>query len=202
MKINIRLLFLIFSAGLIAGTSDIKKNRVSYSDFPVESLDKVDTGDLILRNGKGLISEFFRNASLEKKYSHAGIASRENGTVWVYHILGTPGSKGLQKVKLEEFCNSTENSGFAIFKYKMEKREKEMLIDYLNTDFNHVIFDEKFNLQTDDELYCSELIYKAVNFATGNKNLIPVSIFREQRYISIDNLYLNNLAKPVFTFKY
>jgi hypothetical protein len=46
------------------------------------------------------------------------------------------------------------------------------------------------------------LIYKAVNFATGNKNLIPVSIFREQRYISIDNLYLNNLAKPVFTFKY
>jgi hypothetical protein len=162
----------------------------------------VNTGDLVLRNGKGLISEFFRNASIEKKYTHAGIASRENGTVWVYHILGTPGSKGLQKVKLEEFCNSRENSGFAIFNYEMENCEKELLISHLNADFCKVVFDEKFNMKTDDELYCSELIYKAVSYATGNKNLIPVSQFQEQSYVSIDNLYLNKIAKPVFNFKY
>jgi len=202
MKINVRFLFLIFTAGLLTGNQDVKNTKATISDFPVESLEKINTGDLVLRNGRGLVSEFFRNTSHEKKYSHAGIASRENGIIWVYHILGTPGTKGIQKVKLEEFCNSIENSGFAVFKYEIGSLEKEMLLKYFNNDFNHVIFDEKFNLETDDELYCSELIYKAVNYATGNKNLIPVSKFREQPYISIDNLYLNNIAKPVFNFKY
>jgi len=57
--------------------------------FPEEIRTNLQPGDVILRSGKGFISNVFRQFSVkDKRYSHAGIIDSENGKFYVYHILG------------------------------------------------------------------------------------------------------------------
>ena len=82
----------------------------------------VKTGDLILRTGRDFTSETMKQLSLtDKTYSHCGIASIENDTVFVYHSIGgewNPNQK-LRKDPFEFFCNPYENRGFGIFRYHL-----------------------------------------------------------------------------------
>jgi hypothetical protein len=49
----------------------------------------VATGDLVVRTGNDFTSESLRSLNQrDKTYSHCGIASIENDTVFVYHALG------------------------------------------------------------------------------------------------------------------
>ena len=66
------------------------------------------SGDIIFRDGRGVISSAFRRLSLtDPRYSHAGIIHKENGLVFVYHILG--GERGqnnkMRKDLLSYYCN-------------------------------------------------------------------------------------------------
>jgi len=65
-----------------------------------------------------------------------------------------------------------------------------------------VEFDFDFDMYTDDKMYCSEMIYKALLLATNNENYIPLSHVIEKPYVAIDNLYLNDHCNLIFCFNY
>jgi hypothetical protein len=156
----------------------------------------IQPGDLIVRTGKDFTSETFSKLSLkDKTYSHCGIASIEHDSIFVYHAIGgewNPNQK-LRRDAIEIFCNPFENKGFGIFRYKLSADEKKNLIHFAQSHYKKgIIFDMQFNLATDDRMYCSEFVYKAVRAASLNKIALSVTILHHIQFVAIDNLFIDS----------
>ncbi|HKR06294.1 MAG TPA: YiiX/YebB-like N1pC/P60 family cysteine hydrolase [Bacteroidia bacterium] len=211
-------LFMQFENNL-SGSSK-RNNYTGEFLIPGTIKNNIQSGDIILRNGKGFISDVFRQFSLkDKSYSHAGIISVEQDKIFVYHIIGgenrmaeVRGQKPedeimngelLRKELLEAFCNSKENNAYAIYRYDLSKKAKENIITNLHSMYGKkIVFDSHFDLATDTALYCSELVYKAVTAAAADKNYIPLTIINGNKYIAPDNLYLNPHAALIYSYTY
>lgn len=200
LSITVLFCLAVFPVGNLPGK---KSGLTGFSIITAEQT--VQPGDLILRCGRGFISNAMRNFSLhEKKYSHAGIAVIENGKVHVCHMLGDEVANSLTdfiKEPLEVFCSEKENSAFAIFRYNLDAGEKTVFISAIEKlSVKKIPFDALFDLNSDEKLYCTELIYKCIKEATGNGNYIPLSRIGNRSYVAIDNLYLNEHCKKIASF--
>ncbi len=169
----------------------------------LETETKFQSGDIVLRSGKGFISDVFRQFSKnDKKYSHAGIISLEDEQVYVYHILGGKTINGgqLRKELLSSFCDEKENSSVAVYRYDLNQKEVKNMMNALEVlKSKQMKFDSHFDLSTDSSLYCTELIYKLVEASSMKKNYLPFTIVDGQKYIAPDNLYINSHATLIFS---
>ena len=159
------------------------------------------TGDLIFRDGRGVISSAFRRFSLNSPlYSHAGIIHRENGKIFVYHIIGgEPKPFGnMKKETLNNFIDPLQANAFAVYRFNIRPE----IIDSFAIDYysKNIEFDKKFDLKSDDKLYCTEMVYKILLKASGDKNLIPLSQISGLEYIACDNIYLSPHSKLIYSF--
>ena len=189
----------------LSGNSKSKNNFEK--TFSAETIkNKIQTGDIILRSGKGFISDVFRQFSLEdKRFSHAGIVSVEQNRIFVYHILGDERRQGSQVRKdlLDSFCNVKENNSFAVYRYDLTTNKKKNMVTNLKLFSEKKIkFDSHFDLATDSAMYCTELVYKAVEAATGNLQYLPCTIINGNKYIAPDNLYMNGHSKLIYSYIY
>jgi hypothetical protein len=182
-------------------------------------------GDLVLRLNHDPASQFIKyfNRS-DKSYSHAGIVLFENGFPYVYHIVNgdeNPGEQ-IRKDSLFRFCNPRKNFGFGIYRYKIDSAEvKKLKASVYGWQETKVQFDHSFNLASDDRMYCSEMITKALAKATGKRIEIagtqPTAIeaavlsshahlslaaAKKMKVIAIDNLYINTHCAPVFRYQF
>ena len=160
---------------------------INFSDSLLKS------GDIIFREGRGIISNVFRRLSLkDPRYSHAGIIHIEKGDIYVYHMLGGEEGKNniMRKERIESFCNANQSNAFGI--YRTDQIAKN--IDSLTTDYfeKQVVFDDKFNLETDDEMYCTELVYKVLREVSGKNNFLPLTTISGTQYISCADIYLSS----------
>jgi len=185
----------------------------------------VKEGDLVARLNGDPTSQYIRNFNRsDKSYSHAGIVLFENGHPCVYHIVnGEESPKGeMKKVSLSRFCDPRKNTAFGIFRYKLAASETKSLKNLILEWYaKGVRFDSTFNLTTDDRMYCSEMIGKALAKATDNKILIettklttteaklfsvyahlPFNYTSKLRIVSIDNLYKNPSCYLIKEFNY
>jgi len=161
----------------------------------------VRQGDLVVRTGKDFTSETMRLLSTkDKTYSHCGIASIEHDSLFVYHSIGgewNPDQK-LRRDPFEIFCNPYENRGFGIFRYKITPEENVNLINVVHKLYDKkIMFDMQFNLASDDRMYCSEFIYKAIEQATNNKTVLPTTIINNIKFIALDNLFINPFCTEI-----
>lgn len=159
-------------------------------------------GDLILRTGKDFISLSLRQFSVhDKTYSHCGLVRIEEGRPYVYHAIGgedNPDGR-LRRDRFETFCNPQYNSGFGIFRYRLEAAQISRLDSLINLFYKkRVRFDLKFDLSTDSSFYCAEFVYKAVERATGNPHFFSLSHIGNFEYVAIDNLFLTPYARAVY----
>ena len=166
----------------------------------------VKQGDLILRTGRDFTSDIMRRMSLtDKTYSHCGIASFENDTLFVYHAIGgewNPDQK-LRRDPFEFFCNPFENRGFGIFRYDLNGTEQQKLFTVIRNFYNKgITFDMQFDLSTEDRMYCSEFAYKAIEAATGNKIKIPTDTLHSIKFVAVDNLFINPFCRQVKRIKF
>ena len=128
-------------------------------------LDRLQTGDLILRHSEGFSSDIFKGASKrENLYSHAGITIRNSdGTVDVYHMLGGVENPNfnLKKDSVQAFVSPTFAKAFAIYHYDLTDEERihiDSLVRYYYK--SNLQFDMDFDLKSDKKMYCSELVWK------------------------------------------
>ncbi len=171
----------------------LKNERAYASIAKAKSL--VKQGDIITRTGNDFTSESLRQLSVtDKTYSHCGIASIEQDTVFVYHALGGEWNRDekLRRDPLELFCNPFENRGFGVFTFNFDEGQKKKLDSVVTSWYKKgVMFDMKFDLKTDDHLYCAEFVSKAINTASKNKiNFIP-SKLNEFEFVAVDNIILH-----------
>jgi hypothetical protein len=197
----------------------------SSEDKIKEGVTLLREGDLVMRNSTELSSQIIREfCRTDKSYSHAGMVFFENGYPMIYHIL--PGDENpdekLTRDSLMSFTPPRRNTGFAIYRYQLQPQEltdlRNIVHDWYNTG---VKFDSLLNLENDDRLYCSELVYKAVKYATKGRitfdvtkatipelhiyskyTHVPISEIKRNECVAMDNLYLHPSCSLVkkFTF--
>ena len=182
-------------------------------------------GDLVVRLNQDPTSQFIKNLNRhDRKYSHAGIVLYEKGYPIIYHIVnGDEQPDGqLRKDSLSKFCNPRKNLAYGIFRYEMETNEIKYLKELIHKWYaKGVRFDLKFDLKTDNRMYCSEMISKVLGRATGKRILIettklthkeaglfsvymhlPFTYASELQVVPIDNLYTNPFCHLIKEYNY
>ena len=171
-------------------TTEKEKLDIEKAFFMIrQESSKVLTGDLIMRTGNDFTSDVMRKLSLEDKtYSHSGIASLENDTLFVYHAMGGEWNpdKKIRRDPFILFCNPYENKGFGIFRYQLSDFEMTHFLSRVKNYYQQgVVFDMKFDLATDDKMYCTEYVYKALDQIL----ILPTTTINGIEYIAPDDLY-------------
>ena len=166
----------------------------------------VQSGDLVTRTGQDFTSEAMRLlSSKDRTYSHCGIASWEHDSLFVYHAIGgefNPDQQ-LRRDPFVLFCNPYENRGFGIFRYDLPPQERTSLINVVHSLYRKKIrFDMQFDLATDDRMYCSEFVYKAIKWASNNRIVFRTTTLNHICFIAIDNLILNPQCVQVKRIRY
>ena len=145
-----------------------------------ESKQLLHDGDIVLRTGNDVISGLFAQLNKrDKTYSHCGIAFLEHGQWVVYHSIG-----------------GEDNVGYAICRYPLTSKQTQSLMNTVISFYiNRIPFDMKFDLHTDDRLYCAEMIYKAFNKSLDTSHFFTTTIHKGFEYVSTDNIFGNNNAR-------
>lgn len=140
-----------------------------------------------------------------KTYSHCGLVMVENGYPFVYHCIGGEDNPNecLRRDSASFFFSPDNNLGFGIARYDMSDSTIAELRQIVRRFYKERRkFDMNFDLKTDDRLYCSEFVYKAVDKACDDKNYIkPINILGFS-FVGIDDLYLNPHASLVWQVKF
>ncbi len=162
--------------------------------FP--NINTLEAGDIIFRRSYGLDSTISTNFSnTEKRYSHAGIIVMKNNNYFVMHSQedSAKNRNGIFSESLEDFLSGIET--WAIYRYPIDKSSLNLFA--LELERNHIIFDNKFDLETDDAMYCSEFIYKIINKTAKRKLIQANKKFMGRLFVTISNLYETKTAKLV-----
>lgn len=214
----------------IGNTSKHEENSMAnnyvHADIMInEGQSLLKEGDLVVRLNRDPASQVIKNFNRsDKSYSHAGIVLYENGYPYVYHIVNgeeNPGEK-MRRDSMTGFCNPRTNSAYGIFRYTLEPGEVRSLKDLVHKWYiKGVQFDPTFNLATDDRMYCSEMISKALARSTHHRILVgttklnstearlfsaymhlPVTYMSKLQVVAIDNLYKNSSCHLIKKYTY
>lgn len=140
-------------------------------------IEKGKTGDIVLKNGYGLVSKAIVKLLDERiPISHCGILMKDDksNSFYIIHSVAKQVSDrdGVQKISLKKFINDVNPKDFYLLRYK--ENEKDFISReakcYLS---NKTPFDHKYDLYSNEELYCSEFIYKIFFSEKGIDSFIP-----------------------------
>jgi hypothetical protein len=164
------------------------------------------SGYVVLRRGLGADSYILAEMNKRNKtYSHCGIVMVEDGYPFVYHSIGGEDNpdERLRRDSANFFFSPKSNTHLAIVNYNFDPAAindlRDIVIKYYRA---RPRFDMKFDLATDDQLYCSEFIYKALNKTMNDTAYIHTSELLKRRQVGIDDLYLNEHANVIWEVKF
>ena len=163
-------------------------------------------GMLVLRKGNDVISDIFSKLNrTDQSFSHCGIAFFENNHWMVYHSIGgedNPNQK-LRRDSFKKFVIPSDNTGFGICNLQLKKQEVNKLHSILDSLYHKEIpFDMQFDLNSNDRLYCAEMVYKAIQQAVDNDSLFTVTNHNGFSFVSTDNLFVNKQAQILCRINY
>jgi hypothetical protein len=184
-------------------------------------------GDLVVRLGDDFISDRIRYLSVkDHSYSHAGIIVVHDDKKMVCNIYPddfVPGADTVRYDNIDSFLNTRTNLKCALYRYDLSDSEKiNVEAEFNKYHDKKVHFDKMYELETDDKLYCSEMIYKVLKKVTHNRVLIEQSsipqnmqhlisvyfkkynfnknIISTRKIIAVDNLYINPHCRLLMKF--
>ncbi len=222
-----RVIYIFIVALLITGSSAlVAMKMLDHTDKPVPATSitpanaditndhLVDTavsllhsGYVVLRMGLGADSRMLAHFNRKNKsYSHCGIVMIENGRPWVYHSIGGEDNpdERLRRDPAKLFFSPRHNSAIAIVKYEIDDAKVNELQKVVNSYYRQrPKFDMKFDLKSDDKLYCAEFVYKAFNKTMADTAYIRPTSAARIRFVAVDDLFVNPHADIVWqtTFK-
>ena len=159
----------------------------------------IQSGDVVTRTGNDFTSQSLRILNRRNQvYSHCGIASIENDSLFIYHAIGgewNPDEK-LKRDPWVLYAEPYSNTGIGIFRFQLPD---STLINLMKTvkDFykQEIKFDMDFDLVTDNRMYCAEFISKS--FAKASNQLIhfPTSNINGFVFMGVDDIFLHPMCK-------
>lgn len=169
-------LFII--AILFANTQKNKgSKRIKTIDFHhLENI--VQNGDIIFRRGRSLESQAVLLYDNEKAFSHVGMICNLQGKPMVIHAVPSKNHQN-EWVKLENistFLSSKNASQFAIYRPNISTKQKQKVVQKAYSFYEQkVVFDNEYNLISDQQMYCTELIIKAFGYSNIDLGKIPLT---------------------------
>ena len=205
------LLFLLYSCNdkldyqpLIISKKDsiIESERIKNAHAAIKLVEKdIHSGDLVTRTGADFTSESLRNLNQrDHTYSHCGIASIEHDSVFVYHALGgdwNPDQK-IRKDALQVFADPVDTRGIGVYRYSLpEERIHDIMTTAKQLRDIGVVFDMKFDLASNDRMYCAEYVYKSCLMGSKGQLNFHISHIKEFAFIGVDDLFLQPKCKQL-----
>lgn len=173
-KINFRQTFLILSFFSLTTLFSNDSYLLIQGVLPYNS-SLFENGDIIFRRGRSFVSRMVLLTDNSSNFSHSGIIYKNNNEIFVIHSV--PGEeKGepdiVKKENLSTFLRNDRAEAFAIYRIKeLQKFKIKIAVNYaLTLANNKTPFDGSFDYRTDDEIYCTELVWKA--FLKGGIDLV------------------------------
>ena len=164
------------------------------------------SGYIVLRMGLGADSHLLAQMNRkDKSYSHCGVVMVENGYPFVYHCVGGEDNpdERLRRDSAKFFFSPLNNAGIAIVNYNFAEDDVSRLRQVVDTYYrSKPKFDMHFDLKTDDELYCSEFVYKALNKAMNDTAFIRPTKVLGCTFVGIDDLFINGHAHILWQVKF
>jgi hypothetical protein len=188
--------FLVLSLNSYCVYRYVKVVVVPTKEVVVIPEEKLQTGDIILRRGKGMVSHLFAQMSQnDPYYSHAGIVLRQAGTLRVVSSTQDCAKPGVIGQELHDFLQPEITEDYAVYRYPVSLREMVSLQEKLQNDIIHPLpFDSSFELGSDSAYYCTEYIYQRMK-SYANCSQMHVSSSGDWKYIAPEDLYLNMQGK-------
>lgn len=153
--------------------------------FPAtgKAAERLCSGDIVFRHGSGFWSEFIRrNTPRDQRFSHVGIIWINNGVISVIHADGDDfsGHGKVGVVPWTDFKRTAKRIAFFRLKLSYDERQKfvQCALKLSGRDF-----DWKFDRNDHSELYCTELLYVALQeskpgwLSLPDGPVIPLSLF-------------------------
>ena len=202
----IRILALILFSGTVISFAGMDKHPAVTSKEKTFCLPELSDGDIILREGKGFISEMMKATSAtDKRFSHAGVVVFGKNGPLVAHFIGTPESPGnaFKLEPIDSFIRPDENLSFAVYRYDLSENEKAAIRNDISLmKGKQIRFDEAFDLETDSALYCTEFIYKTYLKTMGRFSPLGHTATPAGTYVGLDDLYYNRNCKTITEIRY
>lgn len=159
------------------------------------------SGDVVLRCGADATSALLRQLNRQdRRFSHCGLVMIENDSPFVYHSIGgeeNPGAQ-MQREPAARFFSPRGNERIGIARLDLSGLQLTALGGTVRGWYREGRrFDMNFDLRSDGQLYCAELVYKAVRLAASNADYFPLSELQGRIYVGVDDLFLNRHARLV-----
>lgn len=162
-------------------------------------------GDLITRVGNDYTSQTIRLLNKrDKTFSHIGLVSIENDSIFIYHALGgewNPDEK-IKRDPLYVFADPYNNNAVGIYRLDISEQCKLNIIK-MAKEIAHsgVSFDMDFDLKTDQKMYCAEYIAKSLERGCPSIKVTHTFIGAKEG-IGIDDIALMKGSTHLRTIRY
>jgi len=161
----------------------------------------IKSGDVIFRNGIDEVSRVARSMNRkDTSFSHCGLVFIENDSVFVYHAIGgiyNPNQK-LRRDLIDSFCAPADNNAFGVYRYNLTTGQQEKLKSVVRNYYQAGLkFDLYFNYLSDDEMYCSEFVFKSLNKAMNDSLSRYVRLDTIPFGVTTDDIFLNENCRLI-----
>jgi hypothetical protein len=147
--------------GLVScSTQETEETSVKIRDFNYQ---EIENGDIILKRGKGYVSSTIVNFLKEDvPLSHCGIIIKNQDSCFIIHSVAieVSGHDGLQTTSISAFLDdSYQESVYVVRPKAPDSLRQAYALKAQELLDQKVPFDYDFNLNDQEKLYCSEMIY-------------------------------------------
>ncbi|MCF8298375.1 MAG: hypothetical protein K9J13_12585 [Saprospiraceae bacterium] len=202
MSIKIKIIFFTFLSLFLGSLIYLSIQFISFKKsqkIDVTCLtNTLENGDLVFRKGRSIESFAVYLADKEKEFSHVGMVYVSNDKFLVIHAVPTDNHKQ-ESVKMESlktFLSPKNASAFAIVRPKIKSYKKQIVAQEAYKFYqNKICFDNDYDLETNDKLYCTELIIKAfknANIDIGNNPLTQINFIMGKHSVLMPGTLLKN----------
>lgn len=189
-----KILLGVFTVSIIISSVMVVQQKRQHSSLSYvqehEIASFLKDGDIILRLGDRPWSTLLKNMSQkDKKFSHLGIVRIRDNVISVIHSEGLSANKNdcVKEESLEDFLKIAQSIGI----YRLRTDEVEKISD-MALEYNGRPFDLKFDMNEEENLYCTELLYVILKRLDPKIKLNTIWIKEIGKYIIPLDIYLQS----------
>lgn len=158
-------------------------------------------GDVLFKSGGGmwgvLAAEF---STRDRTYGHVGVVARgAGGGFVVIHAGGDPASRQgrVMASPFDEFLGASTRAG--LYRPRLDEPQITAFLAAAAAEADRrTPFDTAFSLDSDDAVYCTELVWRALSAASGTDAVPGKSARSGRTYIALDDLQSSPVLAPVW----
>ena len=208
---KVKISLLLVSVGILISSSNsllISQKPVHLTGIQLSDFEKglFNTGDILFRKAEGLGSNYVVSIDPNSEYSHVGIVHINEDLIFVIHAspITSNNNSGVREEPLDEYLRDIPAAAL----FRVNSSNYNQIQDAVNNARSYVgriPFDFKFSLNSNQTLYCTELVWIAYRDAgidlLNSFDHLNLPILGEGKYILPSSLANSTSIHLISKFK-